>query len=120
MTPSATRLTFALLLAGACSEGAPDTTEPPPGPPLLVVQVQPPVANLAVGTSLQMSASSPQLPDAVWQWSVLDSTRASVSVAGVLLAKQPGTTRVLACSAPPVVGCGSATVNIAELLIQVP
>ena len=101
---------FAFCLIGCQEPNAPASL-------LVTVRVTPTSVVLMVGSSLQMHASSRQLPTATWLWQVNDTTRAEVSGTGVVFAKRMGTVLVQACATGQA-ACGNAVVIIAEPLVR--
>src|SRR5262245_59829108 len=71
----------------------------PAGPAVLIstVTVAPDGAALKNGSTLQMHASSPEPPHAVWSWTLSDSSLASISALGLVTAKHVGKLFVGAC-----------------------
>jgi hypothetical protein len=104
------------LLLFACSSAIdlPIIPPPPPTPPVLVVRVTPTGAAVMVNSSLQMTASLAGYPDASWLWSVNDTTRASITAAGLLQTKQTGNIIIQACVTGSLAACGVATLTIVQ------
>ena len=108
-----------LLLASSLAvitgcEGDPPVSPPPPAPLPVTVFVAPSGVGLTNGATLQMHASSPEAPHAVWSWGVNDSALATISVTGVVTARHVGDLIVQACIANTAL-CGSARLSILEL-----
>src|ERR1043166_2142605 len=80
-------------------EGDPPVSPPPPAPLPVTVFVTPSGIGLMNGSTLQMHASSPEAPHAVWSWGVNDSALAAISVAGGGTAKPLGGLFVPGCLA---------------------
>lgn len=108
----ATSLGFAALLGLAGCFGGTETSPlgeipPPPPPAPITVSMGPADAVLAVGSALQYQAISTSTV-AGWDWSVLDPTRATISIDGRLTGQAAGASRVQACATNAPLVCGVA------------
>jgi alpha-amylase len=105
-----------MLLAG-CADDTLDPVPTPPTVPLIAVLVAPDGATLAVSDSLQMSAAV--IVPRNWgtisvAWSTTDTTVATISTTGMVDARSPGITGVVAVltNSRPSVASGSATLHV--------
>jgi uncharacterized protein YjdB len=76
------------------------------------VSVVPGQAMVAVGQSLEFSATAVNFPQPAWIWSSLDPATATISASGALTGRRPGSAVVAACAPAPPRYCGTAVVQV--------
>ena len=76
------------------------------------VTVEPGQATVAVGQSLEFSATAVNFAQPAWVWSSMDPATASISPSGALTGRRPGSVVVAACAPASPRYCGTAVVQV--------
>ena len=76
------------------------------------VSVVPGQAMVAVGQSLEFSATTVNFTQPAWTWSSMDPATATITTAGQVTGRRPGRAVVAACAPAPPRYCGTAVVQV--------
>ena len=116
MRDTGSPILLGLFLLLACAESGPSTAANPfpPNYGVRSVAVSPTARVIAVGDSLQFSASpsSANFPVSGYLWTVSPSAVATIDTGGLLRALSQGSVTVVACTTPTTAVCGSASLTI--------
>ena len=103
----------------ACATNAPSvcgvadfTVVAAPGSGAPAVSIEPGQATVAVGQSLEFSATAVNFPQPAWIWSSMDPATATISQLGAVTGRRPGLAVVAACAPAPPRYCGTAIVQV--------